>query len=55
MMNTARLKEMLPQREICLENQNRAGLSRKGRKAAINNLKASRNSISNGPKGIKYR
>lgn len=55
LMNTARLKEMLPQREMCLENQNRAGLSGKGRKAAISELKASRNSISNGPKGTKYR
>lgn len=56
MMNTARLKEMLPQREMCLENQNRGGLSRKGRRAAINEMKVGRNSISNGLKGIKkYR
>lgn len=55
LMNTARLKEMLPQREMCLENQNRHGLSRKGRKAPINKMKASRNSITNSLKGIKYR
>jgi len=52
-MNTARLKEMLPHREMCLENQNRGGLSRKGRRAAINEMKAVRNSISNGLKRIK--
>lgn len=29
LINTAKLKEMLPQRDMCLENQNRAGLSSK--------------------------
>lgn len=52
-MNTARLKEMLPQREMCLENQNRGGLPRKGRKAAVSEKEAVINSISNGLKGIK--
>lgn len=55
-MNTARLKEILPQREMCLENQNKGGLSRKGKRAAINEMKAGRNLITNGCKGInKYR